>query len=210
MYCRLFTGLIGIVASSFLVPFNRLRAQESCRSDSDSVALADKLLDQVGNACDAGCDDYPAAWGKVRRAVEIAPLNNDRLVRMLQFSHFLNRPDSAIALANLARQRWPGCAIGDSALVRAKALPPQVFLESVVEERPEFISGPKLNYPKLLREAGVQGRVLVQAIIDSSGRAERASVRVIQSPNPGFDSAARDYILGALFLPGRVHGARCA
>ena len=125
MHCRLFTGLIGIVASSFIVPVNRLRAQECCRSDSDSVALADKLLDQAGNACDAGCEDYPAAWAKVRRAVEIAPLNHDRLAKILQFSHFLNRPDSAIALANLARQRWPACAISDSALVKAKALPPQ-------------------------------------------------------------------------------------
>ncbi len=37
----------------------------------------------------------------------------------------------------------------------------QVFMESVVEERPEVLSGPALNYPDLLRQAGVQGRVLV-------------------------------------------------
>ena len=47
----------------------------------------------------------------------------------------------------------------------------QVFMESVVEERPEVLSGPQLQYPDLLRQAGVQGRVLVQAIIDTSGRA---------------------------------------
>src|SRR6266550_3339781 len=35
----------------------------------------------------------------------------------------------------------------------------QVFMESVVEERPEVLSGPALNYPDLLRQAGVQGRV---------------------------------------------------
>jgi len=58
----------------------------------------------------------------------------------------------------------------------------QVFMESVVEERPEVLSGPALNYPDLLRQAGVQGRVLVQAIIDTSGRAEPPSVKVIQVP----------------------------
>ena len=82
----------------------------------------------------------------------------------------------------------------------------QVFMESVVEERPEVLSGPALNYPDLLRQAGVQGRVLVQAIIDTSGRAEPPSVKVIQSPNPGFDQPAKNYVLRALFRPARVHG----
>lgn len=82
----------------------------------------------------------------------------------------------------------------------------QVFMESVVEERPEVLSGPALQYPDLLRQAGVQGRVIVQAIIDTSGRAEPPSVKVIQSPNPGFDQAAKTYVLRALFRPARVHG----
>lgn len=82
----------------------------------------------------------------------------------------------------------------------------QVFMESVVEERPEVLSGPSLQYPDLLRQAGVQGRVIVQAIIDTSGRAEPPSVKVIQSPNPGFDQPARSYVLRALFRPARVHG----
>lgn len=82
----------------------------------------------------------------------------------------------------------------------------QVFVESVVDERPEILSGPSLVYPDLLRQAGIQGRVLVQAIIDTMGRAEPQSVKIIQSPNPGFDQSARDYMLRALFRPARVHG----
>jgi len=82
----------------------------------------------------------------------------------------------------------------------------QVYMESVVEEVPEVLSGPQLQYPDLLREAGIQGRVLVQAIIDTTGRAEPQSIDVIQSPNPGFDQSARDYMLGAVFRPARVHG----
>ncbi len=52
----------------------------------------------------------------------------------------------------------------------------------------------------------IQGRVLVQAIIDTTGRAEPQSVKVIQSPNPGFDQSAKNYVLRALFRPARVHG----
>jgi TonB family protein len=82
----------------------------------------------------------------------------------------------------------------------------QVFMESVVEERPEVLSGPQLQYPDLLRQAAIQGRVIVQAIIDTAGRAEPQSVKVIQSPNPGFDQPAKTYVLRALFRPARVHG----
>ena len=82
----------------------------------------------------------------------------------------------------------------------------QVYMEAVVEERPELLSGPQPVYPDLLRQAGVQGRVIIQAIIDTTGRAEPASVKVIQSPNPGFDQPARQAVLRALFRPARVHG----
>jgi periplasmic protein TonB len=82
----------------------------------------------------------------------------------------------------------------------------EVFLEAIVEEKPSVLSGPSLQYPELLRQAGIQGRVMVQAIIDTTGRAEPNSIKVISSPNPGFDPPARNYVLKALFRPARVHG----
>jgi TonB family protein len=97
-------------------------------------------------------------------------------------------------------------ALNVDSLIAVDASDDQVFMESVVEERPEVLSGPAIEYPDLLRQAGVTGRVLVQAIIDRRGRAEPASVKVIQSPNPGFDQPAKNYVLGAMFRPARVHG----
>jgi TonB family protein len=55
----------------------------------------------------------------------------------------------------------------------------------------------------LLRLAGIQERVLVRVIIDSIGRAESASVEVIESPHSGFDQAARAVLLEARFPHGR-------
>src|SRR5437667_3486219 len=81
-----------------------------------------------------------------------------------------------------------------------------VLNESMVDEQPVFLSGPPLQYPNLLRQAGIQGRVMVRAIIDTTGRAEPGSVRVIESPHPGFDQAARNFVLRTRFRPGRVHG----
>ena len=73
-------------------------------------------------------------------------------------------------------------------------------------ERPVVVSGPRLQYPNLLRQAGIEGRVTVRAIVDTTGRAEPASVRVIESPHPGFDQAARDFVLHARFSHGRLRG----
>jgi len=81
-----------------------------------------------------------------------------------------------------------------------------VFMESIVEEKPSILSGPQLVYPDLLRQAGIQGRVIVQVIVDTTGRAEPNSIKVLQTPNPGFDQPAKNYVLKALYRPARVHG----
>jgi len=82
----------------------------------------------------------------------------------------------------------------------------EIFLEAIVEEKPSVLSGPQLVYPELLKQARIQGRVIVQAIIDTTGRAEPNSLKILQSPNPGFDQHAKNYVLNALFRPARLHG----
>ncbi len=84
--------------------------------------------------------------------------------------------------------------------------PGDVYMESLVEEKPVVLSGRLPQYPPLLQQAGIQGTVMVQAIVDTTGRVEPSSVRVVQSPNPGFDEPSKSYILRALFRPARVHG----
>jgi len=82
----------------------------------------------------------------------------------------------------------------------------QVYAEAAVDERAEIVSAPPLEYPPALRHAGLQGRVSVQAVIDTLGRAELASVKVIARPNTAFDESARAYVLHAVFRPARVKG----
>jgi periplasmic protein TonB len=81
-----------------------------------------------------------------------------------------------------------------------------VYAENIVEEKPDRLSGPPTVYPELLKQAGIQGRVIVQAVIDTLGRAEPNSVKILQSPNPGFDQASKTMVLKSLFRPARVHG----
>ena len=84
--------------------------------------------------------------------------------------------------------------------------PGSPFPMDMVDERPEVLAGPPLTYPDLLRQAGIQGRVLVRAVVDTLGRVEPGSVAVVVSSNPGFDRAALDYLRRALFRPARVLG----
>jgi TonB family protein len=82
----------------------------------------------------------------------------------------------------------------------------EVYAEALVDEKPSVLSGTPAIYPEILKQAGIQGRVLIQAVIDTMGRAEPGSVRIIQSPNPGFDQGSKNYVLHALFRPARVRG----
>ncbi|HET7470269.1 MAG TPA: TonB family protein [Gemmatimonadales bacterium] len=78
--------------------------------------------------------------------------------------------------------------------------------ESLVEDRPVLLAAPVPPYPALLREARVEGLVTVEAVVDTTGRPEPGSLRVVESTNTGFNAAAVATIRGALFRPGRVWG----
>ncbi len=82
----------------------------------------------------------------------------------------------------------------------------RVYSEAAVDEPAEIVSAPPLEYPPALRHAGLQGRVTVQAVIDTLGRVEPASLKVIARPNTAFDQSARAYVLHAVFRPARVKG----
>ena len=82
----------------------------------------------------------------------------------------------------------------------------EVYAEALVEELPELLSAPPPIYPQLLKQAGIQGRVIVHAIVDTTGRVEPASIRIIKSPSPAFDQPTKDWVLKALFRPARLHG----
>jgi len=81
-----------------------------------------------------------------------------------------------------------------------------VFSVDVVQEKPERLAGPPLVYPPLLQQAGIEGTVMVQAIIDTMGRVEAGSIRITQTANPGFNESAKTSVLKSLFRPARVYG----
>jgi periplasmic protein TonB len=82
----------------------------------------------------------------------------------------------------------------------------QPYLESLVEERPEMVSHPPVRYPDILRQAGIDGHVVIEAVVDTSGHVERGSIKVLSSTNQLFEQPAKEVIAGAVFRPGRISG----
>lgn len=64
------------------------------------------------------------------------------------------------------------------------------------------------TYPEMLRAAGITGAVRVQFIVDTSGRAEPASIRILDSTHDLFTRAVLTALRQSRFTAGEVSGHR--
>lgn len=69
-------------------------------------------------------------------------------------------------------------------------------------------SGPPPRYPESLRSAGVDGRVVVQFVVDTLGAIEPASVKVILSSHDLFTKSVEAVLPRYRFVPSEVNGRR--
>ncbi len=84
---------------------------------------------------------------------------------------------------------------------------PEVFI--VVERMPEPVGGMKaifdrVRYPEIARRAGIEGRVLVEFIVDEQGNVTEP--KVLRGIGGGCDEAAIEAISGVKFTPGMQRG----
>jgi TonB family protein len=70
----------------------------------------------------------------------------------------------------------------------------------------EVLSADRPIYPDSLRAQGIEGRVIVQVVVDTAGRVEPGSAAVVQSPHPGFEQPALAFVYAARFRPATRHG----
>ena len=78
--------------------------------------------------------------------------------------------------------------------------------ESEVESKPEVVPNTcrPPAYPMQMRVARVEGRVVLQFVVDTLGRVESGSVRVVQSSHSLFESAARRVVTSCRYHPART------
>ena len=81
------------------------------------------------------------------------------------------------------------------------------YVSGSVDEPPRRVSGPPVGYPTSLLRRHPQGLVKVAAIIDTTGRAEPASVEVLSTPDSGLIEPVKLMMLASQFSAGRLKGA---
>ncbi|MDZ7631922.1 MAG: TonB family protein [Gemmatimonadaceae bacterium] len=99
------------------------------------------------------------------------------------------RPDGVVGAALTS----PGDALADFEVDKAAAALPE-------SARPA--------YPELLKASGVQGDALVQFVVDTLGRAELGSFRVLATSHSGFSEAVRLALPRMRFLPAESGGQK--
>lgn len=83
-----------------------------------------------------------------------------------------------------------------------------LHFEWTVDRAARALAGnPAPEYPRMLRDASVEGTVLAQFVIDTTGRADMRTFRAISSPHPLFDGAVRAAVARMRFAPARVGDA---
>ena len=93
---------------------------------------------------------------------------------------------------------------------RELAGPSDGVLEERYVDRPPHVVGTPVRpvFPTSLRERGINGRVSVQFVIDTLGRAEMSGLRVVEATDPLFAQSVRAVLPRYRFSPGEVGGKK--
>ena len=67
---------------------------------------------------------------------------------------------------------------------------------------------PRPRYPSELQRAGVEGTLLVQFVVDSTGRVDEKTLTFPRDAQPGFLRAVRDALVRSRFFPAELAGTR--
>lgn len=83
-------------------------------------------------------------------------------------------------------------------------------IDASIADQPPYLLPDQLGpgYPEQLRDAAPDGLVVVRFIIDTLGRAERASVNVVSATDSLFTASVRTALERLRFAPARLSGQR--
>jgi outer membrane biosynthesis protein TonB len=110
---------------------------------------------------------------------------------------------SAAAASAPAQRALPRVVVVDTSVVPGN--PELVWLADRLRMKPVLYGGMRLVYPDSLRLKGISGRVTLEFVVDTLGRVE-PGVRVLRTAHPLLVAPAKQMLLGARFVPGRVRG----
>jgi protein TonB len=84
----------------------------------------------------------------------------------------------------------------------------QTYFEFQVEKQAAVAQAAQPRYPDMLRSANVEGEVLAQFVVDTTGRAEMSSFKVIKTSHDLFTNSVRAVLPQMRFYPAEVGGRK--
>jgi TonB family protein len=202
------------------------------RSRAPAVAAGILALTAAGGALaylqpweDRTPDAPPAVAAVDSAALDSAAASTaeDSLARIQREQDLIRAAlDSARRADSIAReperlaQAATDSAAAAAALPPAEQVPPSggggVYELSQVERQPDLRNGRDVlrflerNYPRSLRDARVQGNVMVTFVLDEEGKADMGTVQVTSSSDPAFEGPALRAVERMRFRPAQVDG----
>jgi protein TonB len=82
------------------------------------------------------------------------------------------------------------------------------YMEFQVEKPVVKIGGDPPEYPPALKDAGVEGRVLAQFVVNESGRYDPGSLKILDSSNSAFTAAVKDALPRMKFSAAQIGGKK--
>ena len=101
-----------------------------------------------------------------------------------------------------------GTSKGDPNVKSAPIATDQPYFEFQVEKPVAVSSITPPRFPEMLRSANVAGEVLAQFVVDTTGRVEMNTFKVLKEDHPLFTQAVKTSLQGARFLPAEVGGRK--
>src|SRR6185436_7950750 len=84
----------------------------------------------------------------------------------------------------------------------------QTYLDFQVDQVVKIKSAVPPVYPDRLRSAGIEGQVIVQFIVDETGRAQMESFKVLRSNDNAFSEAVKKAVSQTSYSPAELQGRK--
>src|SRR5206468_1482065 len=81
-------------------------------------------------------------------------------------------------------------------------MPLPLALPLIPDSFPTLVRMPPPVYPDAMRRSGIEGRVVLRALVNTGGRVDSSSILVLQATHVEFVVPARQALKAALFRPG--------
>lgn len=85
---------------------------------------------------------------------------------------------------------------------------PEIPVPVLPDVFPTLVSMPRPKYSDLMRRGGIEGRVVLKALVSTRGRVYPSSILVLRTTDVAFVAPARQALRDAVFRPARLGGTR--